>query len=63
MSMAADCKELYRFISHVRFATIPTAPEIVKSIIPPTASKSGIDTSRAMKEAMSKVPLLGGMFK
>ncbi|HNW32809.1 MAG TPA: hypothetical protein PKL44_00995 [Candidatus Dojkabacteria bacterium] len=43
--------------------TAATAPEIVKSIIPPTASKSGIDTSRAMKDAMSKVPLLGGMFK
>jgi len=43
--------------------TAATAPEMVKSIIPPTASKSGVDTSRAMKDAMSKVPLLGGMFK
>jgi len=40
-----------------------TAPEIAKSIIPPTAPKSGIDTSKAIKESMSKVPLLGGMFK
>ncbi len=43
--------------------TAATAPEMVKSIIPPTASKSGVDSAGAMKGALSKVPLLGGMFK
>ena len=43
--------------------TAATAPEIVKSIIPATASKSGVDPAGAMKGALSKVPLLGGMFK
>lgn len=43
--------------------TAASAPDIVKSIIPPTASKSGIDNSKSMKEALSKVPLLGGVFK
>lgn len=40
-----------------------SAPDIAKSIIPPTAPKSGVDTSRNMKENLSKIPLLGGMFK
>nr|MBP6922014.1 hypothetical protein [Candidatus Dojkabacteria bacterium] len=43
--------------------TAATAPEIVKSIIPATASKSGVDSAGAIKGALSKVPLLGGMFK
>ncbi len=43
--------------------TAATAPEIVKSIIPATAPKSGVDPAGAMKGALSKVPLLGGMFK
>jgi hypothetical protein len=40
-----------------------TAPEIVKTIIPATAPKSGIDTSKTIKENLTKVPLLGGLFK
>lgn len=40
-----------------------TAPEIVKSIIPATASKSGTDTGKVIKENLAKIPLLGGMMK
>ena len=40
-----------------------TAPDIVKSIIPATATKPGVDVGDKVKESMSKVPLLGGMFK
>lgn len=40
-----------------------SAPEFVKAIIPATASKSGVDNSKLIKDSMSKVPLIGGMFK
>lgn len=40
-----------------------SAPSIAKSIIPATASKSGMDTSQAIKDSMSKTPLIGGLFK
>ncbi|MGI6484113.1 MAG: hypothetical protein ACOX0R_00605 [Candidatus Dojkabacteria bacterium] len=38
-----------------------TAPEIVKSIIPATAPKT--ETGKVIKENLTKIPLLGGMFK
>jgi len=40
-----------------------SAPSIAKSIIPATASKSGMDTSQAIKDSISKTPLIGGLFK
>lgn len=40
-----------------------SAPNILKGLIPATASKSGIDVSKSLQEGMSKVPFLGGMFK
>ena len=43
--------------------TASSAPDILKGVIPATAPKSGIDIGRSMKENMSKIPLLGGMFK
>jgi len=39
------------------------APTIAKSIIPATASKSGVDTAAAVKAGLEKIPLVGGMFK
>ena len=37
-------------------------PEFLKSIIPPTASRSGADVGGAIKAGLSKMPLLGGLF-
>jgi hypothetical protein len=39
------------------------APEFAKALIPPTASKGGADAAGAIKQGLSKVPLVGGMFK
>ncbi len=39
------------------------APEFVKALIPATASKGGADAAGAIKQGMSKIPLVGGMFK
>lgn len=39
------------------------APEFMKAIIPATASKGGADAAGAIKQGLSKVPLVGGMFK
>ncbi len=39
------------------------APEFVKAIIPATASKGGADAAGAIKQSLSKIPLVGGMFK
>ncbi len=38
-------------------------PAFVKAIIPPTASKGGADVAGAIKQGLSGVPLVGGMFK
>jgi hypothetical protein len=38
------------------------APQFMKAIIPPTASKGGADAAGAIKEGLSKIPLVGGMF-
>jgi hypothetical protein len=38
------------------------APQFVKAIIPPTASKGGADAAGAIKEGLGKIPLVGGMF-
>ncbi len=40
-----------------------SAPEIMKGVIPATASKSGVDVSKSLQEGMAKVPFIGGMFK
>lgn len=40
-----------------------SAPNILKGIIPATAPKSGVNTGEAIKGSLSKMPLLGGMFK
>jgi len=40
-----------------------SAPEILKGVIPATASKSGVDITKSLQTGMSKVPFLGGMFK
>lgn len=40
-----------------------SAPEILKGVIPITTSKSSIDLSKSLKEGISRVPFLGGMFK
>jgi hypothetical protein len=37
------------------------APEFVKAIIPPTASKGGADVAGAIKQGLGKIPLVGGM--
>ncbi|HRY22252.1 MAG TPA: hypothetical protein P5311_00595 [Candidatus Dojkabacteria bacterium] len=39
------------------------APAFAKAIIPPTASKGGADAAGAIQQGLSKVPLVGGMFK
>ncbi|MFA7627832.1 MAG: hypothetical protein WCY37_00215 [Candidatus Dojkabacteria bacterium] len=39
------------------------APEFAKALIPATASKGGADAAGAIKQGLSKVPLVGGMFK
>jgi hypothetical protein len=39
------------------------APEFMKALIPATASKGGADAAGAIKQGLSKVPLVGGMFK
>jgi hypothetical protein len=39
------------------------APAFTKAIIPPTASKGGADAAGAIKQGMSGIPLVGGMFK
>jgi hypothetical protein len=39
------------------------APQFMKAIIPATASKGGADAAGAIKQGLSKVPLVGGMFK
>lgn len=39
------------------------APAFVKAIIPPTASKGGADMAGAIKQGLSGIPLVGGMFK
>ena len=38
------------------------APQFMKAIIPPTASKGGADAAGAIKEGLGKIPLVGGMF-
>jgi hypothetical protein len=38
-------------------------PKLLASVIPPTGSKSGSDAGAAIKQSLSKVPLVGGMFK
>lgn len=38
-------------------------PAFVKAIIPPTASKGGADMAGAIKQGLSGIPLVGGMFK
>lgn len=43
--------------------TAGSAPAILKGLIPATASKSGEEISKSLREGMSKVPFLGGMFK
>lgn len=40
-----------------------TAPDMLKAIIPSTASKSSEGIAEAVKGGISKVPFLGGMFK
>ncbi|MGI6443776.1 MAG: hypothetical protein ACOX06_02100 [Candidatus Dojkabacteria bacterium] len=39
------------------------APEILKAIIPATGSKAGEEIGKALKENVSKTPLIGGLFK
>jgi hypothetical protein len=39
------------------------APEFAKALIPATASKGGADAAGAIKQGLSKIPLVGGMFK
>lgn len=39
------------------------APAFAKAIIPPTASKGGADAAGAIQQGLSKIPLVGGMFK
>lgn len=38
-------------------------PKLLAGVIPPTGSRSGSDASAAIKQSLSKVPLVGGMFK
>jgi hypothetical protein len=38
-------------------------PKILAGLIPPTGSKSGADAGAAIQQSLSKVPLVGGMFK
>lgn len=40
-----------------------SAPDILKGVIPATAPKSGVNIGDKLKESMTKMPLLGGMFK